>query len=99
MQILGCVKPQTLPQLGQGFPLASKPNPPIAPRAERLVATDKKGVHLGNQVNGEDGYGNGYEHQGFVRISPSAHLPLDIQQRHDPEGTQRENYGAPQEER
>ena len=82
-----------------GATSASKPNPPIAPRAKSLAATDNvKGVRRGNQANGEDGYGDGYEHQGFVRISPSAHLALDIQQRNDPKRSQREDYGAPQEE-
>src|SRR5918998_2355355 len=61
-----------------GATSASKPNPPIAPRAKRLAATDNEDVRRGNQATGEDGYGDGYEHKGFVRISPSAHLALNI---------------------
>jgi hypothetical protein len=75
--------------------LTSKPNPPITPWAKRLASViDKQGIRGDDQKNGEDGYGNGYEHQDFVRRNSSAHVALDIQQCCDPKEAQREDHNA-----
>jgi hypothetical protein len=43
-----------------GVALASKPNPPIAPRAKRLASViNKQDIRDNDQTNGEDRYGYG----------------------------------------